>query len=73
MRRLSRRAQFGLAVLVEFIIALGVYMWCFSQGSCTGECVAVGYVVAQTCLGLALKTLAALLLATGAAFFLTRK
>ena len=73
MRRLSRRAWFGWAVVAELMIALGVYIWCFSQGSCTGECVAVGYVVAQTCLGLALKTLVSLLLATGVAFFLTRK
>lgn len=73
MGHLSRRAQFGLAVVVELIIALAVYMWCFLQGSCTGECLAGGYVVAQTCLGLAFKTLAGLLLATGVAFFLTRK
>lgn len=73
MKNLGRRKLFLLAIVVEFAVALGAYIWCIAQGSCPGECVAAGYVVAQTCLGLALKTLAALLLATGVAYFLTRK
>jgi uncharacterized membrane protein YciS (DUF1049 family) len=73
MKNLGRRKLFLVAVVAELVIALGVYIWCIAQGSCSGECVAAGYVVAQTCLGLALKTLAALLLATGVAYFLTRK
>lgn len=73
MKSLGRRKIFIGALVGEFVVAFLVYAWCLTQGSCVGECVAVGYVVAQTCLGLALKTLAALLLATGVAFVLTRK
>ncbi len=73
MKKSGRRKVFIGVLVAEFLVVLGVYAWCITQGSCAGECVAVGYVVAQTCLGLALKTLVALLLATGAAFLLTRK
>lgn len=73
MKKPGRRKVFIGALVAEFLVVLGVYAWCITQGSCAGECVAVGYVVAQTCLGLALKTLVAFLLATGAAFLLTRK
>jgi len=73
MKNLGRRKILIGALVGEFVVAFLVYAWCLTQVSYTGECVAVGYVVAQTCLGLALKILAALLLATGIAFLLTRK
>jgi uncharacterized membrane protein YciS (DUF1049 family) len=73
VRALSRRNRIFLLLGLEFLIALAVYGWCVFQGACSGDCVAVGYVVAETCFGLAAKTLVALFITTGVALILVKK
>lgn len=54
-------------------VALAAYAWCYFQGSCRGQCVAVGYVVSQTCVILAAKIFLAMALAGGVVYVFDRR
>lgn len=73
MLSLSSRQKLGLIFGGEILTALGVYIWCYSHGACSGPCISVGYIVGNLCLALALKILVALIISTLIGHYLTRK
>ncbi len=52
---LLRSRKLALLFIADLLITALVYAWCLTQGSCTGECIAVGYSVGKTCIYTALK------------------
>jgi hypothetical protein len=62
---MSRLAQIIVILTVNVLVALLVYVWCLAQGTCSGECIAVGYSVTKTCIFTALKVFVGLFLAMG--------
>ena len=63
MPQSSKHRKILLVLGLVPIVSIGAYFWCSLQGSCTGQCIAVGYSVGSVCMVTALKTFIALLVA----------
>jgi len=72
--KLTRRLQLFIAALVSgLIVGILTYIWCYTLGSCSGDCIVVGYSVSAVCLTTAIKAFLGTFLAVLVAVYVFRR